>query len=308
MTTQELNALAEYNERQCNRYVNGFCSTHRCMKRGGFVAGGDMNVATCEEHEIAQALRTAATSQASVKAMREALELSLQLRATLHEAWFSSSENDSSANSAATEASAIENTIRAAIDNLDVQAGVALTDIQIKHMVDRFLGWNLPDDFLPDCGISFKRTHSEQSKWGPQKYEPTGTNLFDAIQATEMVRYMVEGLPAQQAVDAEAVAKELPDGIRIPLHELQADVAYLIGRVLEDASCASMVVETFTSKLALVEAALKIANDRKCRSTPTGVFADPRDGIMLRFDNRVRRITNAERKLIVAVLALIGGR
>jgi hypothetical protein len=85
---------------------------------------------------------------------------------------------------------------------------VVLTDDQIKHMVDRFLGWKLPEHFNPDCGISFKWTHSEQSQWGPQKYEPIGTNLFDAIQATEMVRHIVEGLPAHppRSVDVEAMS------------------------------------------------------------------------------------------------------
>lgn len=60
---------------------------------------------------------------------------------------------------------------------------------QIKHMVDRFLGWKLPRDaFVPDCGISFDMKH-------PTRYEPSGTNLFDAQQATEMVQHMVEGMP-----------------------------------------------------------------------------------------------------------------
>lgn len=71
-----------------------------------------------------------------------------------------------------------------------------MNDRQIKHMVDRFLGWKLPrDSFNPDCGISFDKrpfnTHTEH----PSKYEPSGTNLFDATQAEAMVRYMVEGMP-----------------------------------------------------------------------------------------------------------------
>lgn len=71
-----------------------------------------------------------------------------------------------------------------------------MTEAQIKHMVDRFLGWKLPDSFNPDGGISFKKTHGEQGPFGAQKYEPIGTNLFDAGQADEMVRYMVEDLPS----------------------------------------------------------------------------------------------------------------
>ena len=70
-----------------------------------------------------------------------------------------------------------------------------MTNAQIKHMVDRFLGWRLPEHFNPDGGISFKRTHSENGPFGIQKYEPYGTNLFDATQADAMVRYMIEGMP-----------------------------------------------------------------------------------------------------------------
>lgn len=69
-----------------------------------------------------------------------------------------------------------------------------MNDAQIKHMVDRFLGWKLPEYFNPDCGISFKRTFNEHTAH-PMKHEPVGTNLFDATQAAAMVRYMVDGMP-----------------------------------------------------------------------------------------------------------------
>ena len=69
-----------------------------------------------------------------------------------------------------------------------------LTDVQIKHMVDRFLGWKLPESFSPDGGVSFKRTFNDHLPT-PTKNEPSGTNVFDAEQATAMVRYMVDGLP-----------------------------------------------------------------------------------------------------------------
>lgn len=70
-----------------------------------------------------------------------------------------------------------------------------MTDEQVKHMVNRFLGWRLPENFSPDAGISFKPTFNEHMSFGPQYYNPTGTNLFDAQQAEAMVRYMVEGMP-----------------------------------------------------------------------------------------------------------------
>lgn len=69
-------------------------------------------------------------------------------------------------------------------------------DDQIKYMVNRFLGWKLPKDFNPDCGISFKKegdyVHPE---FGRTKYEPIGTNLFTATQAEAMIRYLLADMP-----------------------------------------------------------------------------------------------------------------
>lgn len=65
-----------------------------------------------------------------------------------------------------------------------------MTDEQIKHMVDRFLSWKLPENFNPDGGISVRRpNYPRHIPW-----EPTGTNLLDATQAEAMVRHMIEGL------------------------------------------------------------------------------------------------------------------
>lgn len=75
--------------------------------------------------------------------------------------------------------------IRCRLSQRDV---VLMTEAQIKLMVDRFLRWKLPANFNPDAGISFDKSYSE--KWGG----PTGTNLFDAVQADEMVRFMIEGV------------------------------------------------------------------------------------------------------------------
>lgn len=63
-----------------------------------------------------------------------------------------------------------------------------MTDDQIKHMVNRFLTWRLPEHFRPDGGISFNETYRSL-------HGPSGTNLFDAGQADAMVRHMLEGLP-----------------------------------------------------------------------------------------------------------------
>lgn len=73
-----------------------------------------------------------------------------------------------------------------------------MTDDQIKHMVSRFLGWKLPENFRPDAGISFKPTFNEHTAH-PMRHEPSGTNLFDFDQATAMVRYMVDGMPEAES-------------------------------------------------------------------------------------------------------------
>lgn len=75
----------------------------------------------------------------------------------------------------------------------------------IKHMVDRFLGWRLPENFNPDGGISFKKTFNDHMPT-PMKHEPTGTNVFDAEQATAMVRHMLQGYqPPEAAVPARRI-------------------------------------------------------------------------------------------------------
>lgn len=72
---------------------------------------------------------------------------------------------------------------------------MGMTEDQIKHMVNRFLGWKLPEDFSPDAGISFKAAFNEHTAH-PMRHEPSGTNLFDATQADAMVRYMLNGMPS----------------------------------------------------------------------------------------------------------------
>jgi hypothetical protein len=62
-----------------------------------------------------------------------------------------------------------------------------VSEEQIKTMVNRFLGWKLPDDFQPDAGISYRQLVS-----GGQPLKPIGTNLLTATQAEEMIRYITE--------------------------------------------------------------------------------------------------------------------
>jgi hypothetical protein len=73
-------------------------------------------------------------------------------------------------------------------------AGHPLSSEQMKHLVDRFLGWRLPKPWHPDNGIKYERPHYAHL---PADLDwPTGTNLFDAEQAKAMLLYMIEGMPA----------------------------------------------------------------------------------------------------------------
>ncbi len=54
----------------------------------------------------------------------------------------------------------------------------------IDVMVDRFLAWKLPDDFNPDCGISFTPS-GHPSGW------PMGTSLLTATQAKAMLEHVL---------------------------------------------------------------------------------------------------------------------
>lgn len=76
-------------------------------------------------------------------------------------------------------------------------AGRAVTD----EMVGRFLGWKLPEDFSPDCGISFNRESDyEHPVLGRNKYEPIGTNLLHAGQAKAMLEHVFQPQPEHESL------------------------------------------------------------------------------------------------------------
>ena len=74
-----------------------------------------------------------------------------------------------------------------------------MTEAQIKHLVNRFLAWKLPDDFHPDCGIQFDAEAAMRLHPSNRRYEPIGTNLLTVTQAEAMVRYMIQGMPTWKA-------------------------------------------------------------------------------------------------------------
>ena len=73
-----------------------------------------------------------------------------------------------------------------------------MTEDQIKHMVEQFLRWKLPEDFSPDGGVSFAPVINAGTQY-EHRSEPVGTNLLSYRQADAMVRHMLEGMPAAEA-------------------------------------------------------------------------------------------------------------
>ena len=65
-----------------------------------------------------------------------------------------------------------------------------MTDEQIKRAVDRFLRWGLPEDFMPDGGISFDCVGSRGTPFAFRR-KPVGTNLLTAQQAESMIRHIL---------------------------------------------------------------------------------------------------------------------
>lgn len=117
-----------------------------------------------------------------------------------------------------------------------------LAEGQIKHMVDRFLGWKLPADFAPDGGIEF---HAGANVGTPYEYkrEPIGTNLLTAIQAEAMVRYMLDGLhedtwTEQELLDEIRRRDEIIECDRGLLADANAEIARLRGAL--SAACGYM--------------------------------------------------------------------
>ncbi len=92
--------------------------------------------------------------------------------------------------------------MKAASEQMSKQLSVTIEDGQIKHMVQRFLSWKLPENFNPDGGVSFKKTFNEHTSH-PMKHEPCGTNLLNAIQAEAMIRHLLVGLLPASHVGGE---------------------------------------------------------------------------------------------------------
>ena len=99
---------------------------------------------------------------------------------------------------------------RALIDGLAMAlyggeaAHIAAPAPDIDGMVNRFLGWKLPQHFYPDCYVRFDREKASQSPHG----WPTGTNLLTAKQARKMFEHVMASTPCQVEFHTEDAANE----------------------------------------------------------------------------------------------------
>lgn len=84
-----------------------------------------------------------------------------------------------------------------------------MNEAQIKHMVSRFLAWRLPKDFSPDNGIVYTRPNYLPNV----DATPTGTNLFDGVQAEAMVRHMIESVWILANLDSD---EPIPENAAFP--------------------------------------------------------------------------------------------
>ena len=89
-----------------------------------------------------------------------------------------------------------------------------MEEAKIREMVDRFLGWKLPDDFCPDAGISFEPEYNVEFMAAqgkpPCRHEPTGTNLLNADQAEQMIRHLLGDVNAMSDNVIDEVISERP--------------------------------------------------------------------------------------------------
>jgi len=94
----------------------------------------------------------------------------------------------------------------------------------VDKMVDRFLCWQLPGDFAPDCGIMFKPAPDAR---GYAPTWPVGTNLFTAEQARAMVTHMLGDEAAVLLSAAPPAESERERRLRDALEDMLAGWRYI---------------------------------------------------------------------------------
>lgn len=104
-----------------------------------------------------------------------------------------------------------------------------MTSPNIDECVNRFLGWKLPSDFSPDCGISFEQYSNQDNDRYKALRKPTGTNLFNAKQAKAMFQHVLKGATTELVVaDRVKAVSDTPLSVNEQSIKLIAEMAAII--------------------------------------------------------------------------------
>lgn len=158
-------------------HVNGVTAWHR---HGGKIPKDKLDALSNVQIEIEEALREPVVSKSDFEPQKESYPGPHGYTMVRTELWDQMREKLSSS----------------APPKLEVK--------DIDRMVDRFLGWELPEDFSPDGGISYTPLYLTTG----QRMKLVGTDLFTASQARRMVEYIVSA-PESRPVEKPGAKKYL---------------------------------------------------------------------------------------------------
>lgn len=140
----------------------------------------------------------------------------------------------------------------------------------VKHMVNRFLSWRLPENFSPDDGIIFNPI-ANAGTVHEYRHEPIGTNLFNATQAEAMVRHMLDGFPMQNEDHALREALDFGGTYDASLN-LQGALDDLRGRFdPKDGGVIARTIERVIEQLEAVRAVLSATPTQRTVDNGTSV-------------------------------------
>ena len=141
----------------------------------------------------------------------------------------------------------------------------AAPTVDIDQLVNRFLGWKLPQTFAPDCGISFKQIAPDS--W------PIGTNLFNAVEAMNMFSHCLDGVSvkAEQTASIEQRSYLQTKGIQdVEALELAAAIMTVVNGPWYPGG--AVQIKAKIQEIILGNAALKSATpaDKGCSPSSNG--------------------------------------
>lgn len=95
---------------------------------------------------------------------------------------------------------------------------------------------------------NFTREERRAISWALRTVRVSNASLIPAAMSS------APATGTESSSSSTARVTELPESVRIPLHSLQADLGYLIGRVIADGSCGPMIIKSMRERLDQIEA------------------------------------------------------